>query len=98
MRVFLNPGHDLERDSGAVNPNTGLRECDVASDIGSMVQRYLEAAGCEVQSLQSDNLMGEVPELPCVVDAANGWPADIFVSLHCNAAHQTARGTETLVY
>ena len=38
MRVFINPGHDRERDSGAVNPNTGLRECDGAATIGSLVQ------------------------------------------------------------
>lgn len=94
MRVFINPGHDRERDSGAVNPNTGLRECDVAATIGSLVQTYLETAGCEVQLLQSDNLAGETPDLPCVVDTANTWPADVFVSLHCNAAS----GTETLIY
>ena len=98
MRVFLNPGHDLERDSGAVNPTSGLRECDVAADIGGLVKGYLEAAGCEVRMLQSDNLAGETPDLPCVVDTANGWPADVFVSLHCNAANGYARGTETLVY
>ena len=98
MRVFLNPGHDLERDSGAVNPTSGLRECDVAADIGGLVKGYLEQAGCEVQMLQSDNLLGETPSLPCVVEEANGWPADIFVSLHCNAANGSAQGTETLVY
>ena len=98
MRVFLNPGHDLKRDSGAVNPTSGLRECDVAADIGGLVKGYLEQAGCEVQMLQSDNLLGETPSLPCVVDEANGWPADIFVSLHCNAANGSAQGTETLVY
>ena len=98
MRVFLNLGHDLERDSGAVNPGSGLRECDVAADIGGLVKGYLEAAGCEVRMLQSDNLAGETPDLPCVVDTANGWPADVFVSLHCNAANGCARGTETLVY
>ena len=98
MKVFLNPGHDLELDSGAVNPLSGLRECDVAADIGILVQRYLEAAGCEVRSLQSDNLCGETPWLPCVVDEANSWPADIFVSLHCNAANTEAHGTEVLVY
>ena len=98
MRVFINPGHDLERDSGAVNPRSGLRECDVAADIGGLVKGYLEAAGCEVWMLQSDNLAGETPDLPCVVDTANGWPADIVVSLHCNAANGCARGTETLVY
>ena len=97
MRVFINPGHDLERDSGAVNPTSGLRECDVAANIGGLVKGYLEAAGCEVQMLQSDNLAGETPDLPCVVDTANGWPADIVVSLHCNAANGCARGTETLV-
>lgn len=77
MRVFINPGHDLERDSGAVNPTSGLRECDVAANIGGLVKGYLEAAGCEVQMLQSDNLAGETPGLPCVVDTANGWSADV---------------------
>ena len=98
MHVFINPGHDLERDSGAVNPTSGLRECDVAANIGGLVKGYLEAAGCEVQMLQSDNLAGETPDLPCVVDTANDWPADIVISLHCNAANGCARGTETLVY
>ena len=98
MRVFINPGHDLERDSGAVNPTSGLRECDVAANIGGLVKGYLEAAGCEVRMLQSDNLAGETPDLPCVVDTANDWPADIVISLHCNAANGCARGSETLVY
>ena len=98
MRVFLNPGHDPEYDSGAVNQGMGLRECDVARDIGMLVAAYLEKAGCEVRMLQSDNLAGETPDLPCVVDTANGWSADVFVSLHCNAANGYARGTETLVY
>ena len=98
MKVFINPGHDKRLDSGACNPEDGLRECDVAYDIGMKVKHYLEAAGCEVQLLQSDNLAGETPQLPCVVDRANEWPADVFVSLHCNAANGAARGTETLVY
>ena len=29
---------------------------------------------------------------------ANAWRADLFVSIHCNAANTVARGTETLVY
>lgn len=98
MRVFLNPGHDIERDSGAVNHESGLRECDVAAAIGERVRGYLEEAGCEVQLIQSDNLDGNPPDLPCVVGSANEWPADIFVSLHCNAADGTARGTESIVW
>ena len=38
MRVFINPGHDLEHDSGAVSPATGLRECDVAAAVGELVK------------------------------------------------------------
>ena len=98
MKVFLNPGHDQNLDSGAVNPNTGHRECDIAAGIGGLVEQYLSLAGCEVYTLQSDNLNGETPHLPCVVQTANNWEADIFVSIHCNAANKQARGTEALVY
>lgn len=102
MRVFLNPGHDLVYDSGAVNQDRGLRECDIAHDIGMLVAAYLEKAGCEVRMLQSDNLNGESKcpdrQNATVCGAANDWPADIFVSLHCNAANAIARGTEICVY
>ena len=99
MRVFINPGHDREYDSGAVNPNNGLREADVAADIGMKVADYLRASGCEVQILQSDNLYWDSPyPLKCVCDEANSMPADIFISLHCNAANTEARGTEIEVY
>lgn len=102
MRVFLNPGHDLAYDSGAVNQDMGLRESDVARDVGVLVAAYLEKAGCEVRMLQSDNLNGEskCPDRQdaTVCGAANDWPADIFVSLHCNAANAVARGTEICVY
>ena len=42
MKVFINPGHDINLDSGAVNPVYGTRECDVARDAGKMLARYLE--------------------------------------------------------
>ncbi|KMO86869.1 cell wall hydrolase [Megasphaera cerevisiae DSM 20462] len=101
MKVFINPGHDLDYDSGAVNPNSGLRECDVAAKVGNRVKSYLEAAGCEVQLLQSDNLYfdSQYNDRPVAVcAAANDWPADVFVSLHCNAANTQAQGTEVECY
>ena len=70
MKVFLNPGHCPGVDSGAVNQTTGSQEADVALSIGKLVKGYLEAAGCEVQLLQSDNLMYD-GEGPCVCDTAN---------------------------
>ena len=102
MKVFLNPGHDLVHDSGAVNPATGLRECEVAAAVGDLIKGHLENAGCEVRMLQSDNLAWDSPyadRQDCsVCDCANEWPADIFVSIHCNAANGRAHGTETLIY
>ena len=89
MKVFINPGHDINLDSGAVNPNTGRRECDVAHDAGKLLMQYLETAGCEVKALQDD-------DLGLVCETSNEWGADIFVSLHCNAFNTQARGTETL--
>ena len=101
MKVYINPGHDLDYDSGAVNPTSGLRECDVAAKIGARVKEYLEAAGCECRLLQSDNLYydSQYDDRPIpVCDDANNWGADCFISIHCNAANGQARGTEVECY
>lgn len=101
MKVFINLGHDLVYDSGAVNPNSGLRECDVSAKVGNAVKEYLEAAGCECQLLQSDNLYWDsqyADRNVSVVQSANDWPADIFISIHCNAANGKAQGTEVECY
>ena len=106
MKVFINPGHDQKYDSGAVNPNSGLRECDVAAEVGALVVDYLEAAGCECEIMQSDNLAPTPAgrseyanrQGPTVTETANDWGADIFVSIHCNAANTTAQGTEVECY
>ena len=88
MRVFLNPGHGYT-DPGATG--FGLKEADVAAEIGVLVEGKLQAAGIETQILQSDDL-GGVPEV------ANEWGADLFVSIHCNAFNGVASGTEVLIY
>jgi N-acetylmuramoyl-L-alanine amidase len=98
MKVFINPGHMPGVDPGAMNPNSGLKECDVALAVGKLVEYYLKNAGCEVMRLQSDNLNGESPAYPNVCKTANDWGADVFVSLHCNAFDGYARGIETLVF
>ncbi|MFP8919939.1 N-acetylmuramoyl-L-alanine amidase [uncultured Megasphaera sp.] len=105
MKVYINPGHDLEYDSGAVHTATDgtvdLRECDVAAKIGAKVKEYLEAAGCECRLLQSDNLYydSDHDDRPIpVCDDANNWWADAFVSIHCNAANGQVQGTEVECY
>ena len=92
MKVFINPGHapNGEPDPGAVNQYTGLRECDVVKKVADLLEGYLTAASVEVVgSLQSDSLSE-------VCQRSNGSGADIFISIHCNAAtSEQARGTET---
>ncbi len=41
MKIFINPGHDIRLDSGAVNPIFGLKECDVVLSIGETLQNIL---------------------------------------------------------
>lgn len=91
MKVFLNPGHapNGHPDPGAVNEETGLRESDVALAVGKSAASYLNAAGVETELLQSDSLYE-------ICETANSSDADIFVSIHCNAAEaEEANGTET---
>jgi len=98
-KVFLNPGHDQldlkgtdGYDPGAVNHYLDLYENEIALAVGELVEKYLLAAGCEVRLLQSESLSG-------ICDDANGWGADLFVSIHCNSsANETAHGTETFTY
>lgn len=98
-RVFLNPGHCPGVDPGAGNASYSVNEADIVREIGALVADYLSAAGCEVKVLQSNNLAGEDSSYPNICGSANNWPADIFVSLHCNSAQaSSAKGTEVLVY
>lgn len=90
MKVFINPGHDLKLETGAVGYD--MKECEVTAKIGAKVEEYLHAVGIETQSMQSNDLKQ-------VCDAANSSGADIFISIHCNASKDhTASGTETLIY
>lgn len=95
MKVFINPGHAPRGnpDPGAVNQYNGLRECDVAASVGSLLEQYLNAAGVEVTGVVQDD------SLRMVVDIANASGADLFVSIHCNsAASPQANGTEVWHY
>ena len=89
MKVFINPGHAFngEPDPGACG--NGLRESDVAANVGRLLEQYLSKAGVEVVgNLQDDSLSYVCME-------SNDSGADVFVSIHCNAADsEQANGTE----
>lgn len=97
LKIFINPGHDMDLDPGACANN--IREVDIALAIGEKLKKTMEVIGYPCQLLQSDNLNGETKGKPNVCATANNSGADIFVSIHCNsAANTSAKGTETLVY
>lgn len=97
-KIFLNPGHCIGIDSGAVNPVNGAEEANICYSVACKVEEYLKNAGCSVYTLQSNNLCGEYPAHPNIVATANELDADIFISLHCNAFNEQAKGTECLVF
>ena len=97
LKIFINPGHDMDLDSGACA--NGIREVDIALAIGEKVKKTMEVIGYPCQLIQSDNLNGETEGKPNVCATANNSGADIFISIHCySAANISAKGTETLVY
>lgn len=91
-KIFINPGHDIKLDPGAVNNNTGLKEAYVTLSVGEKVANILLSLGYQVKLIQNDNLTD-------LINQANQWQADAFISIHCNAfTDPNANGTETLYY
>ena len=88
MKIFINPGHG-GNDPGACG--NGLREADVALNIGTRVENYLQAVGYDVKLFQFDGLQ-------TICDTANAFKADLFVSIHCNSFNGQAHGTETFYF
>lgn len=90
MKICINGGHCPGKDPGAVGEY--LQEADVAKQLMHSVAGYLRNVGYEVLEVQEN-------ELHEITDASNAWGADIFVSIHCNAAtNRSAKGTETYCY
>lgn len=91
MKIFINPGHGWN-DPGAIGP-AGNKESDVNARIAAAAAERLKAAGHKVVLYQQQRKLADVAA------KANKSKADLFVSIHCNAASNTdARGTETWYY
>ena len=90
IKIFINPGHG-QPDPGAVGPS-GLTEAEVALSVGDRAAEYLREVGYKVRVLQSDYLGS-------VIQDANVWDADLFLSIHCNSFDRpSANGTETIYH
>ena len=90
-RVVVDPGHG-GRDTGAVGPH-GVREKDVALAIARQLAARLRALGLTVVLTRKDDRYVSLDERTRI---ANEAKADLFVSVHCNAARRSRlAGVET---
>ncbi len=95
MLVVLDAGHG-GRDPGAVGPG-GTYEKDVALQIVEQVKKYLSQPGCYRVLLTRTDDSYISPSARAKM--ANDAKADVFVSIHCNAASSpAAQGYETLYH
>jgi N-acetylmuramoyl-L-alanine amidase len=90
-RVVIDPGH------GGHDPGTmiksGLREKDIVLDVSQRLKKLLAEDGFEPVMTREDDVFIPLEERTAI---ANSKDADLFVSIHVNAARSTKpRGTET---
>ncbi len=97
-KIYIDPGHNHSgADTGAVG--FGIKEQDVSVQIGVMLRNMLINSGQAVKMSReritdtiSQSLNGS---LSARYNEANNWRADLFISIHCNAANTKAYGCET---
>jgi N-acetylmuramoyl-L-alanine amidase len=91
QRIVIDPGHG-GHDPGTMDKR-GLREKDIVLDISQRVRKLLETDGFEVLMTRDRDVFIPLEERTAI---ANSKGADLFVSIHVNAARSTKpRGTET---
>lgn len=92
-RIVLDPGHG-GWDPGAIGPS-GLHEKEVTLDVARRVGPVLTREGLTVLLTREDDRYVTLEERTA---RANVFGADLFVSIHCNAAENRQRhGVETYV-
>lgn len=96
MKSMIDPGHaGRNTDPGAVNPNSGLQEADVALIVSEQIGDFLLAAGSEAYLTRTSWEQPETDDLSYRSNLSNSIGADVFVSVHCNsAANSEAAGFE----
>jgi N-acetylmuramoyl-L-alanine amidase len=97
--IMIDPGHG-DWDPGAIGP-TGVQEKIINLAVAKMVAKILMPVAEVKLTRDSDIALGEniSADLTARANLANAWPADCFVSIHCNSVTiSTATGTETYCY
>lgn len=93
-RIVIDPGHG-GKDTGKVSTNPAYYEKAAALDTAARLKLELEKKGFEVILTRTSDKFLDLPERP---EIANKLKADLFISLHYNAAGKgdnTSSGIET---
>lgn len=103
IRIFIDQGHNPQGVNAGAEGN-GLREQDINYNVGSYLKELLDgdprfqarvSRRTPTESLGTSN----ATSLRARVDMANSWPANYFISIHCNSnPSPTLNGTEAYVY
>lgn len=92
-RIAVDPGHG-GTDPGAIGP-AGAREKEITLDIARKVAPLMTRDGLSVVLTRDDDRFVPLEDRTA---RANAFGADLFVSIHCNAAENHSRhGVETYV-
>ena len=94
--VVIDAGHG-GKDSGNLGTKTKKKtEKDISLDVALQLGKFIEDNHKDVQVIYTRNT-DKFLELRERVSIANKAQADLFISVHCNAASPAAYGTETFV-
>ncbi len=103
IKIFIDQGHNPQGINAGAEGN-GIREQDITYPVGIMLRDILNRDG-RFEARTSRNTPDEVlgtsnaTSLAARVNTANSWPADYFISIHCNAnVNPAVNGSEVYVY
>ncbi|AIM16265.1 N-acetylmuramoyl-L-alanine amidase [Bacillus sp. X1(2014)] len=94
MKLYLDPGHG-GKDPGA--EGNGLREKDITLDI-AMRLRDILLNDYEKVEMKLSRTSDVTKSLSARSSEANAWGADLYLSIHMNAADRSACGYEDYIY
>lgn len=91
FHIVIDAGHG-GKDNGAENRKLGIKEKAISFDIAKRLAVELKKNGYRVTFTRSDDTFKELPYRPAY---ANRQRANLFLSIHCNAASPSVSGIET---
>jgi N-acetylmuramoyl-L-alanine amidase len=104
IKIFIDQGHNPSGFFNSGAEANGLSESEINFQVGIYLQNLLNSDPrfeARVSRPEPDTVLGtnNTTSLAQRVAMANEWPADYFISIHCNLNPNPAiRGTEVYIY